>query len=393
MGSFVAGPFAGQILGDLGAEVVKIEPPGQGDPMRRWGITVSGRSLWWPALARNKRSVAVDLRTDRGREVVRRLAGRVDVLLENFTPGRLSGWGLGYDDLNRRNPGIIVTHVSGFGQSGPRAGEPGFGSVGEAMGGIRHLTGWPDRPSTRAGIALGDEISAMYAVTGTLAALQERSRSGLGQEVDVALFEAVFSFMESLVADYEIAGQVRGRSGSVLPGVAPSNVYTSADGKEVLIAANGDSPFSRLCEAMERPALAGDARYATHEARGTHQAELDELIGTWTATLDADVLMERLALHAVPHGLIYTAPDMVDDEHFAARETIVRKFDPGLGRDVPMPAVVPRLSASPGRIDSTGPELGQDTVWALTELGGYGADEVEDLLAAGVVEAGPAAGG
>lgn len=386
LGSFVAGPFAGQLLGDHGAEVIKIEPPVAGDAMRQWGICQDGRSLWWPAIARNKKSVAVDMRTAEGQQVARDLARHVDIVLENFTPGRLADWGMGYDSLAADNPGLILTHVSGYGQTGPKARTPGFGSVGEAMGGIRHTTGWPDRPSTRAGIALGDQITALFAVTGTLAAVHERARSGLGQEVDVALYEAVYAVMESLVADYELAGHVRGRTGPVLPGVAPSNVYASADGKDIIVAANGDALWRRMAEAMERPELADDVRYATHTARGANQAELDELIAAWTASLPAERILAVLEQHAVPHGLIYTAPDMVDDPHFVARQTIRRIHDDGLGVDVPMPTVVPSLSASPGIIERTGPELGEHTRWALTTVAGYGDDHVAALVEQGVVE-------
>lgn len=385
LGSFIAGPFAGQLLGDHGADVIKVEPPGAGDPMRRWGVCRDGRSLWWPAIARNKRSVAVDLRRDEGREVVRRLAARCDVVIENFTPGRLAGWGLGYGELAAGNPGLVLTHVSGFGQTGPRAGDPGFGSVGEAMGGIRHTTGWPDRPSTRTGVSLGDALAALFAIVGTLAALHERERSGRGQEVDVALYEAVFAVMESLLADHEIGGVVRGRAGSTLPGVAPSNVYPTADGHDVLVAANADALFRRLCEAMGRPELGDDPRFATHGARGEHQDELDEVIAGWTATLGLAELRRTLDEHAVPNGLIYTAPDILADDHYAAREMIERLHDAGLGRLVPMAGVVPKLSRTAGRVRGVGPELGEHTEEVLVEVGGYRPEEVARLVADGAV--------
>ncbi len=268
LGNFIAGPFAGQLLGDYGAEVLKVETPGQGDPMRSWGLTRGGESLWWPAIARNKKSVAVDLRTAPGRDLVRRLARRCDVVLENFRPGRLREWGLGYEDLAADNPGIILVHVSGFGQSGPRSADAGFGSIGEAMGGIRATTGEPDRQSSRCGISLGDALAALFAVIGCLAAVTERQRSGTGQEVDVAIYEAVAALMESTLADFEVGGVLRSRTGGVLPGVAPSNSYRSADGSDVLIAGNADAVFGRLCLAMGQPALADDERFATHTARG-----------------------------------------------------------------------------------------------------------------------------
>lgn len=389
LGSFIAGPFAAQLLGDYGAQIIKVEPPQTGDPMRRWGVSVDGRGIWWSALGRNKKSIAVDLRQEGGRDVIRRLARRCDVVLENFTPGRLAGWGLDYETLSADNPYLIMTHLSGFGQTGPKAGDPGFGSVGEAMGGIRHTTGWPDRPSTRTGISLGDALAALFAVTGTLAALHERARSGRGQEVDVALYEAVYAVMESLVADYALAGVERGRSGSTLPGVAPSNVYPTADGRAVLIAANGDPLYFRLCGAMGRPDLTEDARFSTHEGRGAHMAALDEVVGAWTSSLSFEELEATLAAHSVPYGLIYTAADILDDHQYAARQMIRWMFDPELRRDVPMPDVVPRFSRSPGRIDHAGPRLGEHTREVLVEFGGYSLDEVDRLEAQSVIASAP----
>jgi formyl-CoA transferase/succinyl-CoA--D-citramalate CoA-transferase len=252
LGNFIAGPFAGQLLGDYGAEVIKIEVPGKGDTMREWGQTLDGQSLWWPTIARNKKSVAIDLRTPAGQDVVRRLAVNVDIVLENFRPVTLEKWGLGYGALSAENPGLILVHVSGFGQTGPRAQDPGFGSIGEAMGGLRHTTGNPDEPPSRSGISLGDGLASLFAVIGALAAVAERQRSGRGQEVDVAIYEAVAAMMESTITDYALAGVTRTRTGPVLAGVAPSNVYPTADGAEVVIAANADSIFERLCIAMER---------------------------------------------------------------------------------------------------------------------------------------------
>ena len=377
LGSFIAGPFAGQLLGDYGAEVIKIEPPKVGDPMRKWGhCDPNGHSYWWPAIARNKHSVAINLRSDEGREIVRRLALQSDVVLENFTPGRLSEWQLGYSDLAKENPGLIMTHVSGFGQTGPRATDPGFGSIGEAMGGIRHTTGWPDRQSTRAGISLGDAIASLFAVIGTMAALNERQSSGKGQEVDVAIYEAVFALMESTIADFELGGHIRGRTGSILPGVAPSNVYPTADGANVLIAGNADAIFRRICEAMQQPELADDPRYADHEHRGTNQEELDDLIGAWTATFLVDDLEALLDTHAIPYGRIFTAPDMLSDPQFAARELIE---DEVLGQEVPMAAPVPMFSRTPAVIASTGPELGQHTEQVLQEVAGYSGEQIANM--------------
>ena len=292
LGVFIAGPFAGQLLGDLGADVIKIEPPGIGDIMRRYGVRVDGRHLWWPAIARNKRSVAIDLRDERGREATRRIAASCDVVIENFKPGTLAGWGLDYATLAAANPGVVLVHVSGFGQSGPRAAEPGFGSIGEAMGGIRHTTGEPDRPPARTGVSIGDSLAGLFAVVGALAALNERSRSGQGQEVDVAIYEAVMALMESTVADYELGGVTRMRSGGILRDVAPANAYPTSDGRDVVIAGNADAVFTRLCDAMNRPDLAGEL--ATHEARAERQDPLDAEISAWTATLSADDLIAQL---------------------------------------------------------------------------------------------------
>jgi formyl-CoA transferase/succinyl-CoA--D-citramalate CoA-transferase len=384
LGSFIAGPFAGQLLGDLGADVVKIEPPGTGDPMRRWGVLDEGRSLWWPAIARNKRSVAVDLRDERGRDVVRRLTAHVDVVLENFKPGTLERFGLGYEQLAAANPAVILVHVSGYGQTGPRAHEPGFGAIGEAVGGIRYTTGEPDRAPARAGISLGDSLAALFAVIGTLTALHERAGSGRGQEVDVAIAEAVFALMESTVADYEVGGVVRTRSGGLLTGVAPSNAYPTADGRDVVIAANADAVFARLCDAMDRPELATDSRYAEHEARGARQLELDEEIAGWTVGLPAGDLLAVLERHSVPSGLIHAAPDLASDPQFAAREMVLR-LAAGFDRPVPMAGVVPKLSRTPGAVRTVGPALGADTDDVLRELAGLTGAEIADLRAANVV--------
>jgi formyl-CoA transferase/succinyl-CoA--D-citramalate CoA-transferase len=382
LGAFIAGPFAGQLLGDLGADVVKIEPPGAGDIMRRYGVCVDGRSLWWPAIARNKRSVAIDLRDARGRDVARRIAATCDVVLENFKPGTLAGWGLDYDTLAADNPGVVLVHVSGFGQSGPRSAEPGFGSIGEAMGGIRHTTGDADRPPARTGVSIGDSLAGLFAVVGTLAALNERTRSGRGQEVDVAIYEAVMALMESTVADYEIAGVTRTRSGGVLRGVAPANAYPTRDGRDVVIAGNADAVFARLCDAMDRSDLA--LEFATHEARAARQDPLDEEIAAWSATQSADDLVALLRAHDVPVGLINRAPELAGDQHIAARDMVVR-LAAGFAHDVPMTGVVPKLSRTPGEIRAVGPELGEHTDAILRELAGCSAAEVAALRDSGVV--------
>lgn len=384
LGSFIAGPFAGQLFGDYGAEVVKVEPPGEGDPMRRWGQTIDGESLWWPTIARNKQSVAVDLRRPEGRELVRRLAAGCDIVVENFRPGRLDEWDLGFSALSAANPALVMIHISGYGQTGPRARAPGFGSIGEAMGGIRHTMGDPDRPPSRAGVSLGDEVTAMFGVIGGLAALQQARTTGVGQEVDVAIYEAVAALMESTMADYELAGVVRGRSGPLLNRVAPSNVYPTADGSELLIAANADSIFRRLCEAMGDPELARDPRYATHEARAANMAELDERIAAWSSTVTADKLLATLDDHAVPAGRIYTAPDMLADPHYRARGMVQRLISTQ-GWDLPTTGVVPKFSETPGSIRQAGPALGADTDEVLRRVGGLDDAEIRRLRDEGVL--------
>ncbi len=383
LGSFIAGPFAGQLLGDYGADVIKVESPDGGDPMRRWGHSRDGESLWWPTIARNKRSVVLDLKQEPAQHLVRDLVAHCDVVLENFRPGVLDKWGLGYDALKEVNPALVLVHVSGFGQTGPLAGQAGFGSVGEAMGGIRHTTGSPDRPPSRAGISLGDALASVFAVIGTLAALVSARATGVGQEVDVAIYEAVAALMESTMADYELGGVVRTRSGSVLPGVAPSNVYPTSDGAEVVVAANADGVFARLCAAMERGELADDARFATHQARGDNMAELDVLVGVWTSTMPCDELLELLDANGVPAGRIFTAPDMLTDPQYLARGMVQRVMSTQ-GWDVPMTGVVPRFAETPGSIRQPGPRLGEHTDEVLAELLGLDCTQLVELRTAGV---------
>jgi len=377
LGSLIAGPFSGQLLGDYGAEVIKIEAPA-GDPLRRWGVLHAGESLWWTSIARNKRSVVVDLTTEAGAAVVRSLALSADIVVQNFHPGQLERWGLDYERLAAENPGLIMVHVSGYGRTGPRAAEAGFGSIGEAMGGIRHTTGPVDGPSCRTGISLGDSLAAMFAVIGALAAVHERASSGRGQEVDVALYEAVAALMESSLADAEVAGIVRGRSGGVLPGVAPSNAYPTADGAEVLIAANADGVFARLCVAIGQPALVGDPRFATHQARGDNAAELDHVIGAWTSQRSSGHVLSTLATHRVPSGRVYTSTDVLEDDQYRAREMILRLAS-GSGQLVPMPGVVPRFSRTPGSVRSPGPGLGADTDDVLRSVARLERDQIDRL--------------
>ena len=384
LGSFIAGPFAGQLLGDYGADVIKVESPGDGDPMRRWGVTRDGDSLWWPTIGRNKRSIALDLRQEPARRIAARLAEQCDVVLENFRPGTLEKWGLGYAELSARTPRLVLTHISGFGQTGPLAEQAGFGSVGEAMGGIRYTTGSPDRPPSRAGISLGDALASVFAVMGTLAAVVRAKETGRGQEVDVAIYEAVAALMESTMADYELGGVVRTRSGSVLPGVAPSNVYPTSDDAEVVIAANADTVFVRLCEAIGRAELVDDLRFASHHARGANSDELDAIIAGWTATKTCEEVLKELDANGVPGGRIFTAPDMLVDPQYLARE-MVRRVVSTQGWDVPMTGVVPRFAGTPGAIRHPGPTLGAHTDEVLVELLGCTGEEIAHLRADGVV--------
>jgi len=384
MGQLLAGPFCGQLLADFGADVIKIEPPGQGDPMREWGREkAGGRSLWWPVVARGKRSLTLNLREADGQDIVRRLVAEADIVVENFRPGTLEKWGLAPADLQAINPRLIVVRVSGYGQTGPYADRPGYGAIGEAMGGLRAVIGEPDRPPARAGISIGDTLAAIFACVGTLVALHSRSNTGRGQVVDSALYEAVLGVMESLIPEYTIAGYVRPRTGSILPNVAPANAYPTADG-EHLISGNQDTVWKRLATAMGRPELGDDERFATHNARGLNQAELDDLIGEWSKTLTSADLEELLNEHAVPNGKIYTAPDMLADAHFAARDAIVTMAHPLLG-DFPMQNVVPKLSDTPGEVRWVGPELGEHTDEVLTKVLGLDADAVADLRERGIV--------
>jgi crotonobetainyl-CoA:carnitine CoA-transferase CaiB-like acyl-CoA transferase len=384
MGSLIAGPFAGQLLGDYGAEVIKIEPVEEGDVMRRWGQTIDGQSLWWPAIARNKRSVALNLRDPEGQQLVRSLAARCDFVIENFRPGTLGRWGLDYPRLSAVNPAIIVVHVSGFGQTGPRSSEAGFGSIGEAVGGIRFTTGDPGHLPSRTGISLGDSLAALFAVIGALAAFAARQSSGRGQEVDVAIYEAVAALMESTMVDYERGGVLRTRTGSILPGVAPSNVYTCADGADIVIAANADAVFRRLVQAMGSGDLASDPRFADHASRGEHALELDAQVQSWCAGGESTDLLKILASNGVPAGKIYSAPDMISDVHYLARDMVLRP-DGAHGRLGPMPGIVPKFAGTPTQVRSTGPELGSDTRAVLKDLAGLNDQQIADLLRRGLI--------
>lgn len=370
MGQLIAGPFCGQLLGDMGAEIVKIEPPETGDPMRSWGQ--GERPSWWRVIARNKYSVALNLRSEDGQNTARELISKADILIENFRPGTLEKWNLDPKDLLAVNPGLIIVRVSGYGQTGPYSDRAGYGGIGEAMGGWRGIVGYPDLPPARMGVSIGDSLAATYGCMGALAALHHRSKTGEGQIVDSALYEAVLQVMESSVADYSASGVKRQRTGSMLPKIAPSNVYPCKDG-EYLIGGNGDTIFARLAAAMDQPELASDPRYATHLARGEHQEELDELIGRWTVTLTVEELEEKMLAASVPAGRIFDTEDMMRDPHYAAREAVVTVDDPERG-PITMQGVFPKLSATPGTIRRPAPSsIGQDNDEVLGRWLGKGA--------------------
>ena len=385
MGTLIAGPFCGQLLGDLGAEIIKVEPPGTGDPMRQWGQALrDGRSYWWSVIGRNKKSVTLNLREEAGQAIARDLIAKSDILIENFRPGTLERWGLGWEVLNALNPGLIMVRVSGYGQDGPYARRASFGAIGEAMGGLRYLAGDPDRPPVRAGLSIGDSLAATFAAFGALAALRERDRTGRGQVVDSALYEAVLAMTESVVAEYAGEGYQRQRSGPILPGVAPSNVYPCADGTDILIAGNQDTVFARLCTVMDRLDLAEDPRFSTHQARGEHQSEIDAIVAAWTAKRPAAEILADLDEAGVPAGRIYTASDMLDDPHFIARKAIIAAEASGLGT-VRMQGVVPRLSETPGAVRTTGPSLGEHTDDVFRNLLQLQADDIERLRSKGTI--------
>jgi len=383
MGTLIAGPFCGQILGDFGADVVKIEDPKAGDPMRQWGRSLpKGLSPWWPVIGRNKRSLALDLRTSEGRAIAITLIDQADILIENFRPGTLEKWGMGYETLSSRNPRLIMARVSGFGQTGPYAERAGYGLIGEAMGGLRYVTGEPDRPPARAGISIGDSLTAMHAVMGITMALHHRSRTGRGQMIDAALYESVLSVMENLVTEYDLTGYVRERAGAILPGIAPSNVYPCLKGEMILIGGNGDTVFARLSETMGRADLSIDPKFSSHAARGVNQTELDEIIAAWTQTWDLDDLLALLEDKGIPSGRVFRAPDMLSDPQYAARNAIVETDHPVFGK-VKMQNAFPKMSETPGSVRWPGPSLGEHSRAILTEAG-LPEGTINELIAQGV---------
>ncbi|PLR75879.1 formyl-CoA transferase [Bacillus sp. V3-13] len=385
LGTLLAGPFSGRLLADFGAEVIKVEPPGKSDPMRNWGKSKDGVGLWWPIQSRNKKSITLNLREEAGQAILKEMVKEADIIIENFRPGTMEKWNLSYEILAEINPKIIMVRTSGFGQTGPYKHRAGFGSVGEAMGGLRYVTGFPDRPPSRIGISIGDTLAALFATIGCLVAVHEREQSGKGQVVDTALYESVFSIMESIIPDYLLAGYVRERMGNILPGVAPSNIYLTKDKTYIVIGANADNVFNRLCEAMEQPELAEDPRFSTHNARGENMKLLDSMIEEWTKRLPAKEALKILEEKGVPSGLIYSAKDILEDPHYEAREMIVNVEHPQLG-EFAMPGIVPKLSRTPGKIKHPGAEVvGKHNDEVYREILGYSQERLEELKNANVI--------
>ena len=394
LGQLIAGPFAAKTLADFGADVIKIEPPGDGDPLRKWRLLHNGTSVWWQVQSRNKKSVALDLRHEEGRAIVRRLIDDADVLIENFKPGTLEKWGMGYDALSSTNPGLIMLRVSGYGQTGPYKDKPGFGVVAEAMGGLRHLTGEPGRVPVRVGVSIGDTLASLHGVIGVLLALNHRNNTrtaahpkGVGQVIDVALYESVFNVMESLLPEYSAFGTVREAAGSALPGIAPTNAYPCADGY-VLVAGNGDSIFRRLMTAIGRNDLANDPTLAANPGRVLRVAELDAAIGAYTRSRSVAQVLAMLDAADVPGGRIYTVKDIAEDPHYRAREMIL-PITSADGLTVETPGIVPKLSATPGAVTRRAPVLGEDTLATLRQVGVTEA-QITALRELGVVVAGSA---
>jgi len=383
MGALIAGPFCAKILAEFGADVIKIEPPHLGDPLRKWRYLKDGTSLWWHVQSRNKRSVTLDLRKREGQQIARKLVERADILVENFRPGTLEQWGLDYETLARANPRLVMVRISGYGQTGPYRQRPGFGVIGEAMGGLRYVTGTPDRPPSRVGVSIGDTLSALYGVIGAMLAIEARHRNRKGQVVDVALYESVFSVMESMLPEFDAFGAVRERTGSILPGIAPTSAYRCSDGTFVLIAANGDSIFKRLCLAIGRDDLAADASLMYNDGRAARQQWLDEQIDAWTRDHSVEEVVAAMEKADVPASKIYSIRDIVADAHYAARE-MIREITLADGTRLKVPGVVPKLSDTPGDFDDGGPVLGAHTGEVLRSLG-YDDESVADLKRRGVI--------
>ncbi|WP_257984384.1 CaiB/BaiF CoA transferase family protein [Neobacillus cucumis] len=386
MGQLIAGPFASRLLAEFGADVIKVESPTTGDPIRTWRIVENGTSLWWYVQSRNKKSITVDLRQEEGQEIIRRLVKEIDILIENFRPGTMEKWGLSFEELKKINPRLIMLRVSGYGQDGPYRDKPGFGSIGEAMGGLRYITGYPDRPPTRVGISIGDSLSALYAVIGALMAVYHRDVNGTGegQVIDVALYESVFSLMESTIPEYDRAGVIRERTGSTLPGITPSNTYACADGKYVVIGANGDAIFKRLMNAIGREDIAEDPQFENNAKRSEHAEYLDRIIEDWTKSMPFSEVIKYLDAAKVPAGSIYSAEDILNDPHYQARQMIQDVEVEGLG-NLKMPGIVPKMSATPGGIEWAGPKLGQHTEDVLKEKLQLTKEQIVELKDKGII--------
>ncbi|MEX1030189.1 MAG: CaiB/BaiF CoA-transferase family protein [Paenibacillaceae bacterium] len=386
LGSLIAGPFAGRLMADFGAEVIKVEAPSKGDPLRNWRLMHGDTSLWWYIQSRNKKCIAVDLTQSEGQEIIRKLVEEgIDIIIENFKPGTMEKWGLGYEDLKKINPKVIMVRVSGYGQDGPYRDKPGFGSIGEAIGGIRYLTGYPDRPPTRVGVSLGDSVSALYAVIGALMAIYHRDiNDGEGQFIDVALYESIFSLLESAVPEYDKFGFVRERTGSTLPGIAPSNTYLCKDNKYIVIGANGDGIFKRLMQALGNQELKDDVRFSTNDGRVKHAEFLDQVIEDWTKQKSLKEALAILDQYNVPAGSIYSVEDMVNDPHFIARQMITEVNVEGLGK-LKVPGIVPKLSATPGKINWSGSKLGAHTEEVLKEKAGLSDEQCNKLKQLGII--------
>ncbi|WP_281248596.1 CaiB/BaiF CoA transferase family protein [Domibacillus antri] len=386
MGQLIAGPSASRLLAEFGAEVIKVESPKTGDPIRAWRVVENGTSLWWYVQSRNKKSITINLRESEGQQLICELVKEVDILIENFRPGTMEKWGLGYEDLKAINPRLIMIRVSGYGQDGPYRDKAGFGSIGEAMGGLRYITGYPDRPPTRVGISIGDSLSALYAVIGALMAVYHRDTKGTGegQVIDVALYESVFSLMESTLPEFDRAGLIRERTGSTLPGITPSNTYICADGKYVVIGANGDAIFKRLMNVMGYPEIAEDPRFENNTKRSEHADYLDKLIEEWTKSMPFTKVMEYLDEAKVPAGSIYSIEDIVNDAHYQAREMIREVAVEGLGT-LKMPGIVPKMSETPGEIEWAGPKLGQHTDEILKEKIHLSDEQINALKEHGII--------
>jgi len=385
LGQLIAGPFAAKTLADFGAEIIKVESPKDGDPLRKWRMLHQGTSVWWQAQSRNKQSICIDLRVKEGQEIVRRLAKEADVLIENFRPGTMEKWGMGWEELHALNPKLIMLRISGYGQDGPRRDEPGFAAIGEAVAGLRYLTGHPGDVPARAGLSLGDTIAGLHGALGILLALYQRdARGGQGQMIDVALYEAVFNLTESLLPEYHVFGAIRQPAGGALPGIAPSNAYPCKDGQYVLIAANGDSLFKRLMELIQRNDLGNDPDLARNDGRAKRANELDAAIGAWTKERTLDEVLAALQTIAVPAGRIYTAKDIAEDPHYRARG-VIETVESADGLKVEMPGIIPKLSDNPGQVRYRAPTLGEHTDSVLKSLG-FSAEQIKTLKEAGVLQ-------